>query len=179
VRGVAWTGAAIASTTLTLDAPLGPGWPWPGRCEQVIELHPDRLVQRATIQSGGEPFPAVLGWHPWYVKPSSVDLDAGAMLERGRDMIPTGRRLPAPEPGTQPLDDCFEDVRWPAVLRFDGGLDVRIDGDGCRYAVVFDRLAETTCVEPQTAPPNALNSGEATIVEPGRPLRATMLLSWR
>ena len=38
--------------------------------------------------------------------------------------------------------------------------------------------AQALCVEPQTAPPDALNTGPA-IVEPGRPLIAEMTWTWR
>jgi galactose mutarotase-like enzyme len=37
---------------------------------------------------------------------------------------------------------------------------------------------DALCVEPQTAPPDALNHAPA-IVEPGRPLSAEMTWTWR
>ena len=171
VRGVAWSVADVTASTVALSAPLGPAWPWPGRCEHIISVHDDHLALEATV--AGDGFDAVLGWHPWFAKPAAVELDAESMLERGDDHVPTGRRVPAARPGDGPLDDCFEGVRWPAVLRYES-LVVQVDADGCPYAVVYDEVPTTTCVEPQTGPPNALNTGEARTA----PVQAKMSITW-
>lgn len=180
VRGVAWDVVEADGRRAVLRAPLGPGWPWPGWCEQVVELDERSLTCRAAVVAAedGPAFPAAVGFHPWFRKPVTVELPARAMLERGDDHLPTGRRVPPAAPGERPLDDCFEDVAWPALLRWPDGLVVRVEAEGCRYAVVYDEQDGATCVEPQTAPPDALRTGEATLVAPGRPLRATMRLRW-
>ncbi len=175
VRGVAWQETADR----TIEAPLGPSWPWPGRCTQTFDLAADHLAVTATLEAVDVPFPAALGWHPWFAKPASVQLHAEAMLERGEDRLPTGRRVePPPGPGDRPLDDCFAGVRWPVVLRWPHGLRLDVEAEGCDHAVVFDEPPDSTCVEPQTAPPDALNRGTATLVEPGRPLRAAVRFRW-
>jgi aldose 1-epimerase len=179
VRGVAWQVDEAGADRAVLSAPLGPGWPWPGRCEHALTLAGDCLTLTATVTAApGAAFPAAVGWHPWFVKPSAVELEAAAMLERGDDHLPTGRRVPPPTPGDRPLDDCFEDVRWPVTVTFPDGFTLRVDAEGCRYAVLYDEPQDATCVEPSTAPPDALRSGETTLVEPDRPLRATMRLRW-
>ena len=71
-------------------------------------------------------------------------------------------------PGPGPWDDCFTDLRRPPVLRWPGLLELTIDSD-CRDWVVYTVPTEALCVEPQTAPPDALNL-EPAIVEPGRPV---------
>jgi aldose 1-epimerase len=43
---------------------------------------------------------------------------------------------------------------------------------------VFTEPADALCVEPQTAPPGALDV-DAAVVEPGAPLTATMTWRWR
>ena len=171
VRGIAWRVVSEAATSAVLETTLGPAWPWPGRCEHTIELHDDRVELRAVVE--GDAFAAAVGWHPWFAKPDAIELDAGAMLERGDDHLPTGRRIAPVRPGDRPLDDCFEGVRWPARLRY-ADRTVTVDAEGCRYAVVFDELPHTSCVEPQSAPPDALNTGEA---HPA-PLHARMTISW-
>lgn len=173
VRGIAWTVEGATGDEATLAAPLGPVWPWTGRCVHQIALQDDHVELRATVESAREEFPAALGWHPWFVKPTAVRFHADSMLERGDDGLPTGRRVAPVPPGDRPLDDCFEGVRWP--VRVD---DLRVEADGCDHVVVYDEQAGTTCVEPQTAPPDALNQGGATLVRPGRPLRATMRIRW-
>ena len=173
VRGVAWT----AVDDRAIEAPLGPVWPWPGRCTQRFMLAEDHLAIEATIEATSEPFPAAVGWHPWFAKPAAVDLTADAMLERGDDHLPTGRLVEAPPEG-RPLDDCFVGVRWPVALRWPDGRRIEVDAEGCDYVVVFDEPADATCVEPQTAQPDALNQGGAQLVRPGEPLRAAVRLTW-
>ena len=65
----------------------------------------------------------------------------------------------------------------PPVLRWPGFLELTIESD-CPDWVVYTVPADALCVEPQTAPPDALN-GDPTIVEPGRPLIAEMTWRWR
>ena len=83
--------------------------------------------------------------------------------------------LVPPPPG--PWDDCFTNiVRWPK-LTWPGALELTIESN-CSELVVFDQLDHAICVEPQTAPPDALNF-RPTVVEPGRPLIAETTWSWQ
>jgi galactose mutarotase-like enzyme len=158
---------------------LGPDWPWAGSARQEIELRPDALVLRLAVESAGEPFPASLGWHPWFRRrlargaPAVLDFAARAMWRRDAEGIPTGERVPPP-PG--PWDDCFEGVRQPVGLRWPGALRLELASSAACW-VVYDEPADALCVEPQTAPPDALEHG-ATRVEPGRPLEAEFTLRW-
>ena len=122
--------------------------------------------------------PLVMGWHPWFRRRvrgamAVVDFEPGFMLERGDDGLPTGRRIPPPG---GPWDDCFGDlarfpaVEWPGVLR----LTV---GSTCPWWVVYTGHAEGVCVEPQTAPPNALNTC-AEALEAGERRRVSMEWRW-
>jgi galactose mutarotase-like enzyme len=77
-----------------------------------------------------------------------------------------------------PWDDCFVDVTSPPVVRWPGALEITIESDAT-YWVVYTENADGVCVEPQTGPPNGLNTGDYTLVEPGRPLVASMTLRWR
>jgi aldose 1-epimerase len=63
------------------------------------------------------------------------------------------------------------------VLRWPGFLELTIESD-CPAWVVFTEPDHALCVEPQTAPPDALN-GTPAVVEPGRPLVAEMAWTWR
>ncbi|MEA2608981.1 MAG: aldose 1-epimerase, partial [Chloroflexota bacterium] len=173
----------------TMSTELGPGWPFAGRVVQQIELHDGGMDFRLEVHAD-EPMPASAGWHPWFLRhpraaagasatgtltpPVELDLDAGSMYLRDADGITTADRV-APPAG--PWDDCFTDLRRPPVLRWPGFLELTVES-GCPDWVVYTVPADAVCVEPQTAPPNALNTG-APIVEPGRPLIAEMTWTWR
>jgi|GEM_PF-41207 Galactose mutarotase and related enzymes len=175
----------------TIATELGPGWPFAGRVVQHFELQAGSLSFRLEVHAD-EPMPASVGWHPWFLRqpvaasgtgsaspgaptePVELDLDAGAMYRRDADGMTMTDRI-APVPG--PWDECFTDLRRPPVLRWPGFLELTIQSD-CRDWVVYTVPTEALCVEPQTAPPDALNTGPA-IVEPGRPLIAEMTWAWR
>jgi aldose 1-epimerase len=178
----------------TIATELGPEWPFAGRAVQTFDLEPGRLTFRLELHAD-EPMPASLGWHPWFRRrplPASgadehasaeaqppgeleLDLDAGAMYRRDADGITTTELVVPPPPG--PWDDCFTNLRRPPVLRWPGFLELTIESD-CPSWVVYTIPTEALCVEPQTAPPDALNT-DPTIVEPGRPLIAEMAWTWR
>jgi aldose 1-epimerase len=158
--------------------PLRPPWPFPGFVRQGIVLHSDALELRLEVHPEEGPMPAVCGWHPWFRREVGgsallVTFRPGFMLERDTEGIPTGRRM-VPPPG--PWDDCFGDLQGPAVLDWPGVLRLTLESS-CEYLVVFDQRSHAVCVEPQTAPPDALNGG-ATIVEPGHPLVAISTWRW-
>ena len=132
-----------------------------GRAVQRFELDPDRLTCRLELHAD-EPMPASIGWHPWFVRRLAgrrraqleLDLDAGAMYVRDAAGIATddaSRRRPGP------WDDCFTDLRRPPVLRWPGFLELTIESD-CPDWVVYTVPEDALCVEPQTAPPDALNT---------------------
>ena len=67
-------------------------------------------------------------------------------------------------------------LRWPDLL------ELEIDATAGVW-VVFDERADGVCVEPQTAPPDAVNVArvqgiDPPTVVPGRPLTATMRWRW-
>jgi aldose 1-epimerase len=173
-----------------IETDLGPDWPFAGRVVQRFALTAGRFELRMELHAH-EPMPASIGWHPWFarrperigaggpkagepVATAELDLDAGAIYEKDADGITTRRRLPPP-PG--PWDECFTDLRRPPVVRWPGFLEHTLESD-CRDWVVFTEPADALCIEPQTAPPGALEV-DAAVVEPGAPSTATMTWRWR
>ena len=75
-----------------------------------------------------------------------------------------------------PWDDCFGGVERSPVLTWPGVLRVELQS-ACPYWVVFTERAHAVCVEPQTAPPDALNH-DPFVVEPGRPPVAGCTMRW-
>lgn len=159
---------------------LGPDWPFAGRAVQRFDIGPDHLRFRLEVH-GDEPMPASIGWHPYFLRRLTdvdeeleLDFEAGAMYVRDAAGIATERRV-APPPG--PWDDCFTDLAGPPVLRWPGFLELTIEAD-CPDWVIYTAPEDALCVEPQTAPPNSINT-DPTIVRPDRPLVAEMTWRWR
>lgn len=180
VLDVPWEVEDAGRSHCSLVAPLGSRWPFAGEVRHRVELAGDEVRLRLEVVTDGEPFPASAGWHPWFRRrldsgaTAALDLDAGSMWERGDDDLPTGRLVP-PTPG--PWDDCFTDLAAPPTLRWPGALRLEVRSP-CPHVVVFDERPEAVCVEPQTAPPDALNLAPR-LVTPAEPLvaEATLVLT--
>ena len=87
---------------------------------------------------------------------------------------PTGASSPRPRHrrGTTASPDLLATPRlWI------GGIEVSITSD-CEYWVVYDMPRHATCVEPQTALPDAFNLGGATASGPGRRAPPQHDISW-
>jgi aldose 1-epimerase len=165
----------------TIEIDLGPEWPFAGSVIQRFDLATDHLTCRIELHAE-VPMPASIGWHPWFVRrPAGIDgeleleLDAGEMLPRDAAEIATRPVVSPPPPG--PWDDTFTDLRRPPILRWPGFVELTIESE-CEYWVVYTEPVDALCVEPQTAPPDVLNTGP-TVVEPGQPLVAEMTWRWR
>jgi aldose 1-epimerase len=168
--GRAWTVRSDGS--LTID--LGPTWPFGGHAVQRFELTDSHLSCTLEVHAGDRPMPAQAGWHPWFLKPARLDFRAASMYVKDAEGIPTGERVPAPAVG--PFDDCFTGVAAPPRLEWEGGPVLTIES-GCDHWVLYDEPEHATCVEPQTGPPDGFTLAPE-IVEPGRPLVASMTLHW-
>ncbi|GAA3373591.1 aldose 1-epimerase [Streptomyces sannanensis] len=161
---------------------LADPWPYTGRVTQIFELEPDRLTIRLGIETYDDSFPAQAGWHPWFLRNlgaggEDVRLDFAPTWqeERGADHLPTGRRI---QPGPGPWDDCFgmEDgvdvtLTWP------GQLELKVTA-GTEWVVIYDEQPEAVCVEPQSGPPNGINT-LPRLVTPIDPLELATTWSWR
>jgi aldose 1-epimerase len=178
-----WEVVSRASDRATLTIDLGPGWPFAGRVTHVVMLRPRGLESRLTLEAT-EPMPAWIGWHPWFRRAIEgraveLDVDAAWMYERGPDGLPTGSLAP---PRPPPWDDAFTGLRAAPRLRWPGLLELEITSTA-EVWVVFDERDEGVCVEPQTAPPDALNLARAEgsappTAEPDRPVTASMAWRW-
>lgn len=132
------------------------------------------------METHGDSFPAQAGWHPWFRRTldgsaAVLDFTPGWQEERGDDHLPTGRRID-PRPG--PWDDCFGmpdgvdvTVTWPGVL----ALTVTSPE---QWVVVYDEQEDAVCVEPQSGPPNGLNTAPR-LVTPIEPLETATTWTWR
>ncbi|WP_328360059.1 aldose 1-epimerase [Streptomyces sp. NBC_00445] len=180
-RDGAWRTARRTANEAVITYDLVDPWPYPGRVTQVVALAEDSLTLTMSVETYESSFPAQIGWHPWFNRKlgesEGVVLDFAPTWqeERGDDHLPTGNRI-EPKPG--PWDDCFGmpggvdvTLTWPERLE----LTVR---SGEEWVVVYDEQEAAVCVEPQTGPPDGLNS-LPRLVTPLEPLEASTTWTWR
>jgi aldose 1-epimerase len=184
VRHLEWRVVSSNATSVALVCDLGEPWPYAGRVTQLVELAEDGggVTLTLGVETLGASFPAQAGWHPWFLRSLDpggpdveIDFAPGWQEERGEDHLPTGRRIP-PRPG--PWDDCFgmpDGVR--ATLTWPGRLELTVSSRA-EWVVVYDELPEAVCVEPQTGPPDGLNS-HPHLVTPLEPLEVSTTWTWR
>ncbi|HBZ48524.1 MAG TPA: aldose epimerase [Stenotrophomonas sp.] len=162
---------AADSATLSLELPEDVYWPFGGTATQVIHLTPNSLELRLAVQAGTQPMPAVLGWHPWFRKPDELLFAPDAMYPRDEEGI---ARLPLERASLGPWDDCFINQKDITLVYGGKRLTLRADAD---HWVVYDAATHSTCVEPQTGPPDAFTLAPKTL-EPGQQLELRFELSW-
>jgi aldose 1-epimerase len=179
-RDGAWRTARASGTEAAMTYDLTGPWPYPGRVTQVVALTEDALTLTMAVETYESSFPAQIGWHPWFNRSLGgrevrIGFDPAWQEERGADHLPTGNRI---DPGPGPWDDCFG---------MPGGVDVTLTWPGLlelkvasreEWVVVYDEQREAVCVEPQTGPPDGLNT-LPRLVTPLEPLEATTTWSWR
>jgi len=172
VRQRPWTVEESDRRRVRMRCDFGPAWPFPGWAEQVIVVHDDRVELELSMHAADRPMPVVGGWHPWWQRrlgdgaPAALELPAASMYVRDAEGIAVPETVSPPPPG--PWDDCFTDLSGPPVLRWPGALELAVESD-CPCVVVYDEPAEAICVEPQSGPPDALNSAP-DVAEPDHPL---------
>jgi aldose 1-epimerase len=185
------------AVTLTIRLHPMPGWPFTLDARVAYTLGPDGLaVETSALNAGERACPFAAGQHPYLSAAGAVDdavleFSAAERIVTDERGLPIGREAVAgtsfdfatPRPiGELKLDSAFDGVaRDP-----DGVARVRLTrGDGSAAelwadgsypllqlftgdTLAPDRRRQGLAVEPMTAPPNALASGERLIrLEPG------------
>ncbi|HEU4898380.1 MAG TPA: aldose 1-epimerase [Actinomycetota bacterium] len=160
-------------------------FPFPHRLETSIDVDGRSLSVATTIRpSGGRAVPISFGYHPYFRLPGGRRSAWRLLLPRRRHVeldergIPTGRSTPAPaeaEPiGARTYDDLFELTGERRLGIQHGGRRLSVlFGSGFPYAQVYAPPgAGFACLEPMTAPTNALVAGNYPIVRPGQSFTA-------
>ncbi len=161
------------SLMLGLQLPRDARWPFGGQARQWIRIEGDSLRLELELAAGERALPAVIGWHPWLLKPVHLQFVPQRYYPRDADGIATLPLQPAPPP---PWDDCFVH-RGPIGIERQGQR-LQIESD-CDHWVIYDGHPQATCVEPQTGPPDAFNlQPQRCHLPAGGRLRAWMRWSW-
>jgi aldose 1-epimerase len=193
-----WEIIERSETAVTMKCELrGLGWPFGGRALQTLRLGVKGLELELEVGGYTKAGPAGLGWHPWFTRPPSGDVelrvDAAEVLVLDADLAPTGEVRPVtpsedlrfgPPVGNRRLDHVYVRTRGPAVLRWPD-LELRIEYDKSLQTVVVHTPPEGICVEPQTMWPNAPVLAAAGVrdtglrmLEPGETFSATERWTW-
>jgi aldose 1-epimerase len=160
-------------------------FPFPYRLETQIEVDGRSVsVETSLRPTSDRPVPVSFGYHPYLRLPRGrrpawrLLLPERLSLPLDKRGIPTGKRIEAPaegEPiGARTFDDLFA-LGDGRTLGIQGGgrrLSVHF-GPGYSYAQVYAPPgASFVCLEPMTAPTNALVSEECPLVQPGESFSA-------
>jgi aldose 1-epimerase len=147
-----WRIDSVSDTDIALSTSLGTTWPFSGIVRHHISVSPTHLRCALSV-TGEERMPIQLGWHPWFATPDEVKWDFTSMLRRDADGITTTERI---DPAPPPVDDCFiEPNAWPRVHSSGHAWEIASD---CPYWVRYDAPDSHVCIEPQSGPPNGLNT---------------------
>ena len=181
----------------TLRTVLGPepGWPWQIELTVMYTLTDTGIDGAMTARNitpaedDHGPAPCALGVHT-YLDPQGAPLDECTLHHTIEERQPLdSRNIPAsprePWPASPMpmngvwLDDAgIDSVKRPRVARLvsKGGYGVELEASiSMPWTQVFTSPQRELAVEPMTAPPNALNSGEdLTVLAPGE----RMSVSW-
>ncbi|GGV17773.1 aldose 1-epimerase [Streptomyces litmocidini] len=156
-------------------------WPYPGRVSQLVELTDSSLTLTVGVETGNDSFPAQAGWRPCFRRnlgtggDVKLDFTPAWQEERGEDQLPTGNRI---DPASGPWDDTFGMPDGVHVtLTWPGALELAIDSRA-EWVTICDTQPEAIVVEPQSGPPNGLNTSPrlVTLIDP---LEFSTTWTWR
>jgi len=147
----AWSVDAIDRYSVSMSIDLGDSWPFDGWVRHDIRVDDRGVSLSVTIRAVDE-MPAMIGWHPWFVKPDRTNVRPTHVLSKDDDGITTERSILAPDGA---LDDCFEGSDELLTMIIDD-VAVTLSSD-CSHWVLYDVPNHATCVEPQSGPPNQVN----------------------
>jgi len=131
---------------------------------------------RSSPDEGGLEAVTVLGADRWDAKAMGAALHRADVVvdavSWARDLVNT----PAGDLPPAAIADAAASMAGEVGLTWPGALRLRCTTD-CGYVIVYDERPDALCVEPQTAPPDGINT-VPTLVRPGAPRTAHAVWSW-
>jgi aldose 1-epimerase len=187
VRAVS-TGSRVARLRAGFEYAAGEllaAFPFPHRLETAIEVDGRSLSVTTSIRpSGDRAVPIAFGYHPYLRLPGGRRSAWRLLLPRRRHVrldrrgIPTGQRTEEPAEaeaiGARTYDDLFELTGQRRLAIEHGGRRLSVlFGAAYPYAQVYAPPgAGFVCLEPMSAPTNALVAGGYPVVRPGESFTA-------
>jgi aldose 1-epimerase len=190
-----WEVVAVSRHSLTARFDFGAhpdllaSFPFPHELRIEATVEPTTLrVDTTLVPTGDRPVPVSFGYHPYLCVPGARREDVRLRLPERRHLELDSRQLPTgrahveeaeDEPvGTRAFDDLYELVDDRQLALSCAGRRLVLElGDGYDHAQVFTPPgAETVCLEPMTAPVNALVDGRCALATPGTSFTARFSL---
>ena len=183
-----WEVASATEDLVVLTTDLGPAWPFRGTVTQSIELGPvastrrwsSRPTRRCRLRSAGtHGSVATSAMTPPRPRSTSSSTPSRCSSADPTDCRPARSSRLASGHGTTP--SCG--LRTSPIVRWPGALEITISSTADVW-VVYDEAVEGVCVEPQTAPPDAINlaaaaGDEPDIADADTPMTTSMAWRWR
>jgi aldose 1-epimerase len=171
IHGVAWqrpwqvVQAEATRAVLELQHQADADWPFPFSARQTFELSPQGLrVALEVHNTGSQPQPVGLGWHPYFPKRSRsrIHAEAAVRWETDAGLLPT---RPVASSGVDgdvahlQFDHGFAGWKGPARVR-DEALHLELHS-GLSWLVVFTPpMKDYFCVEPVSHLANAVHMSQ-------------------
>lgn len=155
------------------DEDLLANFPFPHRLDLRVALTDERLALDTVVTAeGSAPVPVSFGYHPYFRLPGVprerwvLAMPVTRQLVLDRRGIPTGElrdvRFETAPLGDRTFDDGFTGILEPRIFALEGGgrrVEVEF-GEAFPFAQVFAPAgSDFVCIEPMTAPANALLRG--------------------
>ena len=177
-----WRVVRNTGTRCELATVIEEGWPWRCRAAHMIEVTPNGILLRLSVENiDMDPFPVGLGLHPYFAKEENTVL----RFEANKKRPPLGEGVPPFAPVQGPvvvdvnhdrLDDCFGGWNGLAeIVHPNSGRMIRIETlEPVSWCVVFVPKGERYfCFEPVSHATGAFNSEHpetegVTLLKPGQ-----------
>jgi aldose 1-epimerase len=162
-----WNIDQQSDTACQISTDIAAGWPFCGSLNQSFQLDSDKITMTISL-TAIDRMPGWVGFHPWFRKEINSEkiqltADFSQMYVRDNEKVAT-KTIAPPKP--LPWDDCFIGVEPNIKLRWGDLLELKLFSN-FPYWVIYSAPNDALCIEPQSAPPNAIELGKHQILEPG------------
>jgi aldose 1-epimerase len=196
IHGVGWQrewsvlDSGDTSAMLAYEHAADAAWPFAFDCSHTFRLTSRGLeMTLAMTNQSGQPAPAGLGWHPYFVKRpgSRIQFAASGRWEMGPDKLPTERKPStglAADCASLDVDHCYDGWDGTVHLR-DAVMQVRVRSELTRVVVFTNGTRDYVAVEPVSHVNNAVHLYAAgvsgaelglRVLQPGESMMAQMTI---
>ncbi len=151
-----WEVLDHSSNKIDLQTTISAGWPFRAELRQEFLLLENEISMQMKL-TAIDAMPAWIGFHPWFrkhINNQEIQLTASfdQMYVRDEEKVTT-KTISTPKP--LPWDDCLIGENPGIELSWGELVKLKLESNS-PYWVIYSAPADSLCVEPQSAPPNAI-----------------------